>query len=90
MGWRNRLITFGGIVIAGLAMVDQLGRKPEDRDWHGSIIGVPYDYRMPTADRLLSRIWNPDDERILVPIVFGVGWTLNLYQVRRRIQLLIA
>jgi hypothetical protein len=73
-----------------LAILDQLGRRAEDRDWHGRILGIPYDFRMPTVERLQARIWNPDDERIMVPHVFGIGWAVNLYQLKRRAQLLIA
>jgi uncharacterized membrane protein len=27
---------------------------------------------------LRERLWNPRDERFLVPTFFGVGWTANL------------
>jgi len=26
-------------------------------------------------------VWNPDDERIFVPSVYGVGWSINLARV---------
>jgi hypothetical protein len=90
MRWRNRLLGIIGILLVVLAILDQLGRRPEDRDWHGRVLGFPYDFRMPTVERLQARIWNPADQRVLVPQVFGVGWTVNLYQLRRRAQLLIA
>ncbi|MGA7987550.1 MAG: DUF5808 domain-containing protein [Candidatus Dormiibacterota bacterium] len=32
---------------------------------------------MPTFERARQRLWNPSDRRILVPTVFGVGWTVN-------------
>jgi hypothetical protein len=87
---RNRIITTVMIVLAIVAILDQLGRQPEDRDWNGRVVGVPYDFRMPSINRLLERVWNPNDERIIVPQVFGLGWTVNLYQLKRRIQLLVA
>jgi hypothetical protein len=90
MSRKNRLVAFGVITLSGLAILDQVGRRPEDRDWHGKVLGVPYDFRMPTLERLQQRVWNPDDERILVPHVIGIGWTFNLYQLKRRLQLLIA
>ena len=90
MGWRNRLIAIVGVILAVLAVLDQVGRRPEGRDWHGRVVGIPYDFRMPTVERIQSRFWNPDDERIIVPLVFGIGWTINLYQLKRRAQLLIA
>ncbi len=29
-------------------------------------------------------MWNPEEERIIVPRGFGAGWTLNLYQLREQ------
>jgi hypothetical protein len=90
MSRKNRLVAIGAVALSALAILDQVGRRPEDRDWHGKVLGVPYDFRMPTLERLQQRIWNPDDERIIVPHVIGIGWTFNLYQIKRRLQLLIA
>ena len=90
MRWLKRLSTTVMLVLATLAILDQVGRAPDDRTWHGRVLGVPYDFRVPTPQRLLERLWNPDDERIIVPTVFGVGWTVNGYQFKRRAQLLIA
>ena len=47
----------------------------------GRFLNVPYDFRVPTVDRIKDRFWNEDDERIFMPSVFGVGWSLNLFQV---------
>ena len=47
---------------------------------HGRFYGVPFDYRMPTVDRALERLWNPDDPRVFTPPVFGAGWSINFYQ----------
>jgi hypothetical protein len=44
---------------------------------------VPYDFRMPTLERARSRWWNAQDERLFVPTVFGVGWTLNIARLGR-------
>lgn len=51
---------------------------------HGRILGlVPYDLRAPSLERVRDRLWNERDERFLVPIIFGVGWTLNLRSAPR-------
>lgn len=56
---------------------------------HGTMLRlIPYDFRRPTLARIKERIWNPEDERIVVPRVFGAGWTLNLYQLHRQRPLL--
>ncbi len=52
---------------------------------HGDFLGfIPYDFRKPGFARLKERMWNPDDERVITPRDFGIGWTLNLYQLRKR------
>ena len=39
--------------------------------------GVPLDLTPPTGEKMARAWWNPRDERLLVPRVFGLGWTLN-------------
>ncbi|ATL68411.1 DUF5808 domain-containing protein [Nocardia terpenica] len=59
-------------------------RVPEPE---GKALGLPYDWRRPTAQRTRSRIWNPDDPRLFTPKSFGWGYGLNLYRLfhwRRR------
>ena len=76
-----KLVAFG-LVLA--ALIDQLRRDPEERTWEGSVAGVvPYDFRMPTLERARSRWWNTDDDRLFVPQVFGVGWTINFARLAR-------
>ena len=76
-----KLVAFG-LVLA--ALIDQLRRDPGERTWEGSVAGiVPYDFRMPTLERARSRWWNTDDDRLFVPQVFGVGWTINLARLAR-------
>jgi len=66
-----------GLIVA--AVIEQLRRDPDERTWEGAVGGiVPYDFRMPTLERARSRWWNTDDDRLFVPQVFGVGWTVNL------------
>lgn len=76
-----KLVAFG-LVLA--AVIDQLRRDPEERTWEGSVAGIfPYDFRMPTLERARSRWWNTGDDRLFVPQVFGVGWTINLARLAR-------
>ena len=55
---------------------------------HGRFLRVPFEFRVPTPTRVRQRVWNPDDDSVLTPQAFGVGWTLNLYQVARRLGLI--
>ena len=67
-----------GAALIGAAVLTELQKPREERTWEGRIGGrIPYDLRMPTLHRARQRLWNPRDRRILVPTVFGVGWTVN-------------
>ncbi len=58
------------------------------RQSHGRFLRVPFEFRVPTPQRIRQRLWNPAEESIVTPQAFGVGWTLNLYQVARRLGLI--
>ena|SRR5579884_1286525 len=78
-------------ILVGAAIRDQLRRPPQERTWHGTIAGFPYDFRMPTLEKVRNTFWNPNDSRLLVPQAFGVGWTINFYpllhpQMQRSLQ----
>ena len=74
------VITMIGIVtLMGLAVREQLQMPPEERTWHGTLYGIPYDFRRPTIARLRETFWNKDTTRVLVPQVFGMGWSINFY-----------
>jgi hypothetical protein len=77
---RRRLVGIGlGTALLGAAVATELRKPAGERTWHGSIgRKIPYDLRPPTVARVRERLWNPADRRILVPTVFGVGWTVNL------------
>lgn len=83
---RGRWRTLAGWVAGGLlvaALVQQLRRPAESRSWHGRVLGVPYDFRVPTVDRLRARMWSPGDPQLLTPQVVGLGWTLNVGRLVR-------
>jgi len=76
--------TAGGIGVAliAAAVVQQLRRPPQERDWHGTLGGVvPYDLRPPTLARLKDSVWAPESERVLLPRAAGVGWSPNLARI---------
>jgi uncharacterized protein DUF5808 len=53
-------------------------------DRRGRFLGLPYDWRRPTRERLRRGIRRPDDDRVLVPKAFGWGYRVNLAALRRR------
>lgn len=78
-----------GLVVA--AVTKELQKDKEDRTWHGTVAGfVPYEFRIPTIERIRERVWDPQGEHLLSPHVFGVGWTVNVGRivelVRRRVD----
>ena len=54
----------------------------------GVFLRMPYDWHLPTFERFRERLWNSADLRLLVPKVFGWGWTLNFYELLRRLRIL--
>ena len=78
MGWQRWIGTGVGIGLLGAALITELRKSPDQRTWEGMIAGrIPYDLRRPTLARVRQRLWTPSDRRIVVPTVFGVGWTIN-------------
>lgn len=76
--WRL-LLAIVGIV----AVVQELRKPPEARTWHGKVADiVPYDFRLPTAERFRETYWNPDGP-ILGSKVWGVGWAFNVGAVKK-------
>jgi hypothetical protein len=62
-----------------------MNENPKPRK--GTFLGIPYDWRWPTAERMRAAFWNPANRRILTPKVFGWGFTINFYEVARRLGL---
>jgi hypothetical protein len=83
----KRLIFWFTAAVAAAAILDQLRRPEEERTWHGDVLGIPYDFRMPSIRRFRDAYWNPDDPRVFTPRDFGVGWAIN---VPRLIEILKA
>ena len=54
----------------------------------GDFLGIPYDFRLKSWRRFRQRWWNKDDQRIIVPKAFGLGYDVNLYQLRKQQPLL--
>jgi hypothetical protein len=84
---RSRLLRLLTFALFGAAVATEAAKPPEEREGFGSVGGVvPYDFRAPTFERIKERMWNPDDDRIFVPAIFGVGWTVNFARVSELIK----
>ncbi len=53
----------------------------------GRLLGLPYDWRRPTLERLKRGFWAPDVRRVFVPKVYGWGYGLNLHGLTCRLRL---
>src|SRR5438105_1069577 len=76
--WRI-VVSIVGMMLVVAALREQLSLSPEQRTWQGKILGIPYDFRMPTPERIRERLWNKNTSSLVTPQLFGVGWSINFY-----------
>ena len=74
--WRTLL---GATALVGAAVATELRKPAEERTWEGTVLGlIPYDFRVPTVDKVKNAVWDPNGAQVFVPQPFGVGWTVNV------------
>ncbi len=68
------------------AVVQELRKPDEEREWQGSLLGfIPYDFRIPSMEKLRDAYWAPERDGLFSDAVFGVGWSVNIPVAARRI-----
>jgi len=73
------------------AIYQELKKPPQERTWHGKVAGaIPYDFRVPTIDRVREAYWDPSSERIFSDKVIGVGWAVNIPTAARKISEIVS
>lgn len=73
------------------AIYQELRKPPEARTWNGKVAGiVPYDFRIPTLDRLRAAYWDPDSDQVFSEHVFGVGWAVNIPVAARKLNEIVS
>jgi hypothetical protein len=83
IGRLRKLLRLATFILLGAAIYTEARKKPEERTGHGEVGGVvPYDFRPPTFARFKAAMWNHDDDRLVVPQAFGVGWTINFARAK--------
>ena len=81
--WLIRTAIIGSLLGA---LYVELRKPPEQRTWHGRLLGVvPYDFRVPSLDRLRQAYWNPHSPKLFTDRPLGVGWSVNIPTALRRI-----
>ena len=77
-----RMLQVSVFTLTLAAILQELEKPREARKGHGKVAGiVPYDFRIPTIERVKESYWNPYERRVLTPEVFGVGWAVNFYRL---------
>ena len=81
MGRLAPVLVIGGLVVLA-RVLERRGIQP-----HGSVLGIPYDLRPPTMQRVRQSFWDPSDPRVLKPHAFGFGYSINFGAVAKRLGL---
>ncbi len=77
----NIIFSIVFLIYVVIAITQQLQRPLEERTWYGKIAGIPYDFRLPTVERIRAAFWNKDTSQIFLPQAFGIGWSINMYPI---------
>jgi hypothetical protein len=69
------------------AIYQELRKPPAERTWHGKVGGmIPYDFRMPTLERVKTAYWDPSSNTVFTEKVIGVGWAVNIPVLIRKLN----
>lgn len=49
-----------------------------------TFLGMPMNWEW-NVQKMVRNLWNPDDDRVFPPKVFGIGWDVNGHAVLRRL-----
>jgi hypothetical protein len=82
----KRFLFIAVAATSAAAVVQEMSKPEWERTWHGNVLGIPYDFRPPTFNRIKDAMWNPEDERLFTPRPFGVGWTVNLARLMQMMR----
>ena len=73
------------------ALYQELKKPAAERTWQGKVAGVvPYDFRVPTIDRIRDAYWAPDKDVLFTEKVVGVGWAVNLPVAMRKLSEIVS
>lgn len=78
--WLIRMAQVAVVTFALIAVCQEMEMPKKQRKWHGRAASIiPYDFRIPTLERLSEAFWNPYETRVFSPTVFGLGWAINFH-----------
>jgi hypothetical protein len=76
------------IAVVGALLLPPLALRLAGRPLTGRFLGIPYDFSPPTAERIAHTLWNPSDDGVMAPHVYGWGYSVNLHAAGRRLGLI--
>jgi hypothetical protein len=83
----RRLVRLAAVALVVGAVATELAKPQEERNWHGRVLGVvPYDFRVPSWDKIRDAYWNRTSDSLFSDRVFGVGWAINLYRAKELLE----
>lgn len=69
------------------AVYQELKKPPAERTWHGKVAGfIPYDFRIPSPERVKAAYWDPASDTVFTDRVVGVGWAVNIPVLIRKMN----
>ncbi len=86
--WFIRIVQAAAITVTLAAVCQELEKPSEERKWHDKVGFIPYDFRLPTVERLKESYWNPYEHRVFIPEVFGVGWAINFHALLENLRIM--
>lgn len=86
--WFSRLAQAAVITIALAAVCQEMEKPKEERHWHGKLGFIPYDFRLPTLERIRDAYWNPESDRVISNEVFGIGWAVNFHALLEKMRVI--
>ncbi|WNM31239.1 DUF5808 domain-containing protein [Streptomyces sp. Li-HN-5-11] len=81
----NVVLVAAGAVVAA-AVVKELRKPSTARTWTGRVFGLPYDFRLPSPEKIAREFWDPDSDAFFTPHAFGIGYGVNLARVARELR----
>ena len=85
--WLVRFVQVAVITVALAAVCQELEKPAEERSWHGKVGFIPYDFRLPTIERIREGYWNEDSPHVFSPEVIGLGWAINFHAILEKMRI---
>ncbi|MGV9249712.1 DUF5808 domain-containing protein [Streptomyces sp. NPDC003710] len=82
---KNAVLVAGAVVVAA-AVAKELRKPSGARTWTGVLLGLPYDFRRPTPEKIAREFWDPGNDALFTPHAFGVGYGVNLARAVRELR----